>query len=160
MRLLNIIDQSYFYTLIFIVFNCLLFRFSFKAKSFCVDFFRNFSAFYHKNSATMKLLLICIACTNFLLTNAAISAEKRRELMIHAITECKTKENGTNEDLSHILATMRAENSLQKCMIACGLEDFAVVSFMSISMLYQVLQFGKFSVHKRCLQQRYIFVPR
>jgi hypothetical protein len=108
----------------------------------------------------MKLFCIFLIIVLSSTSNAVISNEKRRELMIQSITECRTKENGTDEDLSHIIATMHAETHSQRCMIACGLEDFAVVSwfrFQSFSVgefdIFSI-QTGDSTVKRFCMSQR------
>lgn len=75
----------------------------------------------------MKFYLKLVFFGFVLFTNAAISREKRRELSTKSMTECKLKENGTEEDFQEIVSTMHATTSTGICMLACGLEDFAIV---------------------------------
>lgn len=77
----------------------------------------------------MRLLLVALFCICFSYVDAKISYEKRREILVKSLTECKTKENGSDNDLARLLATEYPETLQGRCMIACVLEDFVIVSW-------------------------------
>lgn len=77
---------------------------------------------------SMKFILVVICCVFFSSINAKITHEKGREILVKSLTECKTKENGSEDELKRLLATEYPETSQGRCMIACSLEDFAIVS--------------------------------
>lgn len=68
----------------------------------------------------MKLCLGLLFLIFIFSVNAAISREKRRELSIKSMTECRLKENGTEDDFREIITTMHATTQKGHCMIACG----------------------------------------
>jgi hypothetical protein len=76
----------------------------------------------------MKQIPIAIFITSFLFVNAKISPEKRREMLIKSFNDCKEREKGSESDLASLLATKEPETLEGHCMIACSLEDFAIVS--------------------------------
>lgn len=77
----------------------------------------------------MKLFLLAIFFGSIFSINARMSHEKRREVLRKSMADCRAKENGSEDDLKRLLATQYPETHQGRCMIACSLEDFAIVSF-------------------------------
>ena len=77
----------------------------------------------------MKVLLITAYITILVLNIVeAISIEKRRQILMTALNDCKAKENAPESDFEKIIATQLPETHEGHCLIACVLEDFGIVS--------------------------------
>lgn len=57
----------------------------------------------------MKLFTFVIYFACFCIINAKITHEKGREILVKSLTECKTKENGSEDELKRLLAMQYPE---------------------------------------------------
>lgn len=65
---------------------------------------------------------------NVFAAGARITSEKRREVLVKSLKDCKIRENGTENDLKQLMLSDYPDTNQGKCMVACVLEDFAIVS--------------------------------
>jgi hypothetical protein len=86
----------------------------------------------------MKFLAISVFLTVLFSTEAVVSSEKRRQILMNSLTECKNKENAPDSDFDRVQKILLPETHEGHCMIACILEDFAIVSW-SIGKLHSNL---------------------
>lgn len=85
----------------------------------------------------MKILSIATFMTIlFFYSICAVSIEKRRTVLMTALNECKAKENAPESDFEKIIATQLPETRQGFCLIACVLEDFAIVSSVKFFILF------------------------
>ena len=86
---------------------------------------------------TMKVFSIATFITVlFFYSVGAVSIEKRRKFMLTALNECKAKENAPESDFEKIIASQFPETHQGHCLIACVLEDFAIVSLISVKIIW------------------------
>jgi cell division protein FtsL len=76
----------------------------------------------------MKLFIALTFVSVILAVDAVVSSHKRREILMNSLTECKIKENAPDSDYERVQKILLPETREGNCMVACILEDFAIVS--------------------------------
>lgn len=77
----------------------------------------------------MKLIIATLICLNILKVLAR-NKELERELMMKLLTECKSEEGGSDDDVEKLLRIEYPETREGQCMLACGYNKVGIVSFL------------------------------
>lgn len=87
----------------------------------------------------MKLFVATLISLNILQVLAR-NKEVERDLMVKLLTECKTEEGGSDDDVEKLMRIEFPETREGKCILACGYNKIGIVSLFNIYLNFIVSQ--------------------